>query len=60
MKIYLENIISEISYDDLGIWRLPDVKAFSFKKELFDYQQDAVKSIITELSTHNYHSTTDN
>jgi len=49
MKIYLENIISGISYDDLGIWKLPELSRFSEKKTLFEYQRNAVKNIIKVL-----------
>ncbi len=49
MKTYLENIISGISYDDLGIWKLPELSRFSEKKTLFEYQRNAVKNIIKVL-----------
>lgn len=49
MKTYLENIISGISYDDLGIWKLPELSRFSEKKTLFEYQINAVKNIIKAL-----------
>ena len=49
MKNYLENIILEISYDDLGMWKLPELARFSEKKTLFEYQRNAVKNIIKDL-----------
>ncbi len=50
MKNYLENIIEEIPFDDLGMWKLPDLEKFSEKKTLFEYQRNAVKNITKVLN----------
>jgi len=50
MKNYLENIIEEIPFDDLGIWKLPNLAKFSEKKTLFEYQRNAVKNITKVLN----------
>lgn len=50
MKTYLDNIISEISYDDLGMWKLPELEKFSEQKTLFEYQRNAIKNITKVLN----------
>ena len=45
----LEKIIKETIYEDLGLWRLPHLTAFSKNKKLFYYQTDALKNIIKVL-----------
>ncbi len=49
MKHYLENIIENISFDDLGNWKLPNLDKFSDKKTLFEYQKNAIKNITKVL-----------
>ena len=48
-KNILEQIISSIQYDDLGMWRKDDLIAFAEKKKLFDYQIEALKNITKVL-----------
>lgn len=46
----LQNIISNISYDDLpATWNSFDLKSFSENKSLFDYQQNALKNALITL-----------
>jgi type III restriction enzyme len=54
MKIYLESIVApdgNSHYDDLAsLWHNQDIKGFSKNKNLFDYQQLALKNIATTLN----------
>jgi rRNA maturation endonuclease Nob1 len=45
MKTYLEKAIEEKSYEDLGEWKLPDLADFSRKKQLYEYQTEAIRHI---------------
>jgi superfamily II DNA or RNA helicase len=49
MKNILEKIIEEKSYDDLGHWCLNNLKYFSEGKNLFEYQQQAIRNITKVL-----------
>jgi hypothetical protein len=45
MKLYLQNIIDDISFETLPItWQGFDFERFSKDKTLFDFQQDAPKN----------------
>jgi hypothetical protein len=57
MKNILENIIEEKSYEDLGIWCLPNINKFSDDKNLFEYQNKAIRNIIKVL--HEYFTVED-
>jgi type III restriction enzyme len=47
VKPILEPIVEEIKFEDLpSPWNLLDTKSFSKNKELWDFQQDAVKNAI--------------
>ena len=52
MKNTLEKIVEEKSYDDLGLWCLPNLGRFSDAKNLFEYQRNAVKNITKVLSAY--------
>lgn len=49
MKNLLEKIIEDKIYDDLGNWCLPNLGRFSGGKNLFEYQQAALKNIVKTL-----------
>lgn len=49
MKNLLEKIIEDKIYDDLGNWCLPNLGRFSSGKNLFEYQQNALKNITKVL-----------
>jgi type III restriction enzyme len=49
MKNTLEKIIEEKSYDDLGLWCLPNLAKFSESKTLYEYQRNALKNITQVL-----------
>ncbi len=49
MKNTLEKIIEEKSYDDLGLWCLPNLSKFSDAKNLYEYQINALKNITKVL-----------
>ncbi len=49
MKNTLEKIIEEKSYDDLGLWCLPNLAKFSEIKTLYEYQRNALKNITKVL-----------
>lgn len=50
MKNLLEKIIEDKIYDDLGNWCLPNLGRFSSGKNLFEYQQNALKNITKVLN----------
>jgi hypothetical protein len=50
MASSLEQIICDINYDDLGIWKLPEISKFSNDKNLWNYQIDALKNITRVLN----------
>lgn len=50
MKNLLENIIEEKSYDDLGVWCLPNLGKFSETKTLYEYQRNALRNITKVLN----------
>jgi len=50
IKNILETIIEENSYDDLGNWCLPNLSKFSNEKELFEYNQKAIRNITKVLN----------
>ena len=54
MKNILEKIIEEKSYDDLGNWCLPNLSRFSDTKNLFEYQNKAIRNITKVL--HEYYN----
>ena len=44
MKLYLQNIIDDISFENLPAkWQSFDFARFSKNKTLFDFQRDALK-----------------
>ena len=48
MKLYLQNIIDDISFETLPItWQGFDFERFSKDKTLFDFQQDALKNVLS-------------
>ena len=50
MKLYLQNIIDDISFEALPItWQGFDFEQFSKDKTLFDFQQDALKNALRGL-----------
>ena len=50
MKLYLQNIIDDISFEALPItWQGFDFERFSKDKTLFDFQQDALKNVLRGL-----------
>ena len=50
MKLYYEDFVSNILYEDLGDWQIPNISSFSSGiKSLFPYQVDALKNIIKLL-----------
>lgn len=50
MKLYLQNIIDDISFDNLPAkWQRFDFRRFSKDKALFDFQQDALKNSLKAL-----------
>lgn len=54
MKVitYLEEAIEDISYESLGKWCIPDIDKYSKGKNLFDYQQEAIKNAIKVLNVY--------
>ena len=49
-KLYLQNIIDDISFETLPItWQGFDFERFSKDKTLFDFQQDALKNALRGL-----------
>ena len=50
MKLYLQNIIEDISFENLPIkWQEFDFTRFSKDKTLFDFQQNALKNALRGL-----------
>ena len=50
MKSILENIINDIRYDDLGLWKSPgNISYFSEDITLFEYQKKAIENITKVL-----------
>jgi len=50
MKLYLQNIIDDISFENLPVkWQGFDFSRFSKDKTLFDFQQDALKNALRGL-----------
>ena len=50
MKSILENIINDILYDDLGVWKSPgNISYFSEDITLFEYQKKAIENITKVL-----------
>lgn len=50
MKLYYESFVSNILYDDLGDWQIPNISSFSNDiKSLFPYQVEALKNVIKLL-----------
>ena len=49
MKDILESVIAETNYDNLGNWCLPSLSSFSADKQLFEYQNQAVRNITKVL-----------
>ncbi len=50
MKLYLQNIIDDISFENLPAkWQKVDLARFSKDKTLFDFQQDALKNALRGL-----------
>jgi superfamily II DNA or RNA helicase len=49
MKNLLETIIDGKSYEDLGNWCLPNLSKFSDNKNLFEYQNKAIRNITKTL-----------
>ena len=50
MKLYLQNIIDDISFEALPItWQGFDFERFSKDKTLFDFQQNALKNALRGL-----------
>ena len=50
MKFYYESFASNIIYDDLGDWQIPNINSFSNDiKSLFPYQIEAIKNAIKLL-----------
>jgi len=50
MKLYLQNIVEDISFENLPIkWQGFDFARFSKDKTLFDFQQDALKNALRGL-----------
>ena len=50
MKLYYESFVSNILYEDLGDWQIPNISSFSNDiKSLFPYQVEALKNIIKLL-----------
>jgi hypothetical protein len=45
MKVLLEYILRQRSYDDMSLWHLPSFNAVSREKELWDYQKEALKAV---------------
>jgi type III restriction enzyme len=52
MKNTLEKIVDAQNYDDLGAWQLPNLSSFSDTKNLFEYQNKALRNITKVLSTY--------
>ena len=54
MKVitYLEEAIEDIGYESLGEWCVPNLDKYSLEKNLFDYQQQAIKNAIKVLNTY--------
>ena len=52
VKTYLEAALQEVVYESLGDWCLPNnqIKEFSFNKQMFNYQIDALKNSIKSLN----------
>lgn len=44
-KLYLENIIDEIRYENMDEWKIPNIKKFSLNKTLFNYQIKAIENL---------------
>lgn len=42
-KSYFENIIEDFSYESLENWQTPKIKKVSYKKELYPYQEKAIR-----------------
>lgn len=49
MDSILEKIILSDSYEDLGLWNLPELSRFSNQKTLFEYQNSALRNITKVL-----------
>ena len=48
--LYLEEIVNNVEYDTLPAdWQFSNIKNFSRNKQLFDFQQDALKNAIKAL-----------
>jgi len=45
----LEQILSDINYEDLSLWKLPEITYFCRDKSLWNYQTEALKNIIKVL-----------
>ena len=50
MKNLLENIVNNITYENLGAWCMPNLSSFSASKNLYEYQARALRNIIKVLS----------
>ena len=52
MKVitYLEEAIEDINYDSLGEWCIPNIEKYNLNKEMFPYQQEAIKGAIKVLN----------
>ncbi|HHY09681.1 MAG TPA: DEAD/DEAH box helicase family protein, partial [Firmicutes bacterium] len=44
MRLYLEELCENVSYEALGEWTVPNISRFSHNKTLFHYQIDAMKN----------------
>ena len=49
MKIILEKILQEISYEEINDWHINNLTFFSNNKKLFCYQEEALKNLIKLL-----------
>ena len=50
MRLYLQNIVDDISFENLPVkWQGFDLTRFSKDKTLFDFQQDALKNALKAL-----------
>jgi len=45
----LEQILSDINYEDLGLWKMSEITHFCRDKNLWNYQTEALKNIIKVL-----------
>jgi len=50
MQNYLEKIVENQTYENLGLWQMPELSKFSETKELFEYQVKALRAITKVLN----------